>query len=104
MYDACSLPADDTIITKVFSGGAARGIKNEFSSKNQGKELLPFPFHNALTRPIRKIANEQGLIDFTNLWSGQNGRLAKELPISEFVEQLVAETNRVLLSMSGKQF
>lgn len=88
--------ADDTVITSVFSGGPARGIQNVFVTENSDKPLLPFPFHNSLTRPFRTEANKSGANDFTNLWSGQNGKLARRLTVSELVETLVAETNEVL--------
>lgn len=93
--------ADDTTITKVFSGGAARGIDNEFISENRNKPLLPFPYHNSLTRPFRKIANETGQIDYTNLWSGQGGRLAREIALAELVKHLVDETEDVLKKLNA---
>jgi len=92
--------ADDTIITKVFSGGAARGIDNEFIAENRNKPLLPFPYHNSLTRPFRKIANETGQIGYTNLWSGQGGRLARAGTIDELVKQLMSETEDALKKLS----
>lgn len=91
--------ADDTTITRVFSGGAARGIRNEFIDENMNAPLLPFPFQNALTKPIRKVANESGRIDYTNLWSGQAGKLARELATSELVERLVGETSAIMKKM-----
>jgi nitronate monooxygenase len=95
--------ADDTTITKVFSGGAARGIKNEFIADNDDKPLLPFPYQNLLTRSCRKIANETGQIEYTNMWSGQGGRLAKEVTLSELVESLVAETYAVLPKINAQK-
>ena len=88
--------AEDTTITKVFSGGPARGIKNIFIDENRQKPLLAFPYHNSLTRPVRRVANESGKIEYTNLWSGQAGRLARTLPVKELVERLLAETEQVI--------
>ncbi len=88
--------ADDTTITKVFSGGAARGIKNDFIAANSDKPLLSFPYQHSLTRPFRKIANETGQIEYTNLWSGQSGRLAKEITLKELVKNLMTETKMVI--------
>jgi nitronate monooxygenase len=93
--------ADDTVITKVFSGGAARGIHNEFVAEHQDKRQLPFPYHNSLTRPLRKVANETGQIQYTNLWTGQGGRLAREITIDELVKHLIAETEDVLKKMNA---
>ncbi|HEY9757929.1 MAG TPA: nitronate monooxygenase [Oculatellaceae cyanobacterium] len=84
--------SNQTKITKVFSGGAARGIDNEFMHENAETPLLPFPYHNSLTRPIRKVANESGLTEYTNLWSGQSGRLLREVSTNELVKALIDET------------
>ncbi len=94
--------ANDTTITKVFSGGAARGIKNKFIVTNNDKPLLPFPYHHSLTRSFRKIANETGQIEYTNLWSGQGGHLAKELKLSELVKSLMTETKIVLNKLASQ--
>jgi nitronate monooxygenase len=93
--------ADDTTITKVFSGGAARGIDNEFIAENSDKPLLPFPYHNSLTRPFRKIANETGQIEYTNLWSGQGGRLARQIALDELVKNFITETEDVLKKLGA---
>jgi nitronate monooxygenase len=88
--------ADETAITKVFSGGAARGIENSYMAENAGKPLLPFPYQNSLTRPFRKVANESGQIEYTNIWSGQGGRLAREMALKDLVHDLLCETEEVL--------
>ncbi len=88
--------ADDTTITKVFSGGAARGIENAYIAENKETPLLPFPYQNSLTRGFRKLANQSGQIEYTNLWSGQGGRLAREVSMAELVETLINETEELL--------
>jgi nitronate monooxygenase len=95
--------ADETMITKVFSGGAARGIANRFIEEQSDTSVLPFPFHNALTRPIRKVANETGEIDYTNLWCGQAGKLARRMTTVELVRHLVTETDEVLAKMASRR-
>jgi nitronate monooxygenase len=95
--------AHDTAITKVFSGGAARGIMNKYMMENENTALLPFPFHNSLTRPIRKVANESGLTDYTNLWSGQSGRLARTVATIDLVNSLAAETENVISELQGSR-
>jgi nitronate monooxygenase len=92
--------ADHTTITKVFSGGAARGIENMYIAENSDEPLLPFPYQNALTRSFRKLANLSGQIEYTNLWSGQGGRLAKDVTLNELVIQLMSETEDVLHKLS----
>jgi nitronate monooxygenase len=93
--------SNQTKITKVFSGGAARGIDNLFIHENSDTPLLPFPYHNALTRPIRKVANEEGLTDYTNLWSGQSSRLVREVSADELIRALVDETKQTVAKLSA---
>jgi nitronate monooxygenase len=83
---------DSTRITDVFSGRPARGIDNRFLREMGGGEILPFPYQNALTRPLRTRAAELGQADLLSLWAGQGLRLARELPAAELVRALVAET------------
>jgi len=92
----CKNDPDTTTITLAFSGGAARGIENQYIRENPNSKFLPFPFHNALTKPFRKIANQRGETEYTNLWCGQSGSKARKLKVSELVEILVAETNSAI--------
>lgn len=85
--------SEETVITSVFSGGPARGITNKFIQENQETPLLPFPFHNQLTKPFRAIANKQGEIEYTNLWSGQNGRAGREAPIEMLVHEWMKDVD-----------
>lgn len=84
--------AEETEITSAFSGGPARGITNTFINENRTTPLLSFPFQNLLTKPIRAKANSVGDIEYTNLWSGQNGKLAREVPIQVLVDDWINET------------
>lgn len=88
----CNNDPDSTTINLAFSGGAARGIDNLYIRENLNAELLPFPYHNALTKPFRKIANQRGEIDYTNLWCGQSGKLARKIRVKELVAELIVET------------
>ncbi|MFL6846580.1 MAG: NAD(P)H-dependent flavin oxidoreductase [Allosphingosinicella sp.] len=83
---------DSTRITAAFSGRPARGIDNRFLREMAGGEILPFPWQNALTRPLRTRAAELGEAELLSLWAGQGLRLARELPAAELVRALVAET------------
>lgn len=89
----------DTALTRVFSGGMARGIKNGFMVENEGKPILPFPFHNAMTRPFRNKANQSGEIDYTNLWSGQAGALAKQIEVKALVDELMHDTETRIMQL-----
>src|SRR5699024_10524213 len=78
----------DTVITKAFSGKAARGVKNKFIhlyDKNKG--VLPYPHQNSLTENMRKLAAENNDQAFMSLWPGQSVRLSKR----HSVKKLIAE-------------
>jgi len=84
---------DTTVITRAFSGRPARGLRNEFIVKLEGREdvILPYPLQNALTRPMRTAAAQLGNAGFLSLWAGQGVARCRTLPAGELVKQLVAE-------------
>jgi nitronate monooxygenase len=86
--------ADDrTAVTRAFSGRPARGIRNRFMDEvdPHADEILPYPWQNAATRPLRAAAGSAGRPELLSLWAGQNARLARALPAGELVAALVAE-------------
>jgi nitronate monooxygenase len=81
---------DTTVITRAFSGRPARGLRNAFMASVDGKELiLPYPLQNALTRPMRTAAAQQGLPDYLSLWAGQGVARARTMPAGELVAWLL---------------
>ncbi len=88
---------DDTMVTRAFSGRPARGIGNAFIQAWHGQEdaILPFPFQNGATRPLRTAAAARNDARYLSLWSGQAGSLARALPAGELVQQLLSETEEV---------
>jgi nitronate monooxygenase len=86
--------ADDaTMITNVFTGRPARGIVNRMM-----RELGPissyapaFPLAAGALAPLRASAERSDSGDFTNLWSGQAARLAREMPAGELTRFLARE-------------
>ncbi|HEX8574355.1 MAG TPA: nitronate monooxygenase [Allosphingosinicella sp.] len=94
---------DSTRITAAFSGRPARGIENRFLRDMAGAEILPFPYQNALTRPLRTRAAELDRADLLSLWAGQGLRLARQLPAAELVRTLVAESQAALARLGSKQ-
>lgn len=85
--------SDTTVITRAFSGRPARGLRNEFIARLEGREaaILPFPLQNSLTRPMRAAAARRGEAGFLNLWAGQGVTRARSLPAGELVRALVEE-------------
>ena len=100
-YKAAILAAheDQTRVTRAFSGRPARGIVNRFMSEVEGESgeaVLPYPYQNALTRPLRTAAAQQGRPEFLSLWAGQGVRLARRGSASALVTQLADETEAVI--------
>ncbi len=81
---------DTTVVTRAFSGRPARGLRNAFITSIDGKELiLPYPLQNALTRPMRTAAAQQGLPDYLSLWAGQGVARACAMPAGDLVASLL---------------
>ena len=84
---------DTTVVTRAFSGRPARGLRNDFIARLEGKEdaILPYPLQNALTRAMRTAAGKQGASDFLSLWAGTGVARARALPAGELVRCLQEE-------------
>ena len=81
---------DTTVVTRAFSGRPARGLRNAFMASVDGRDLiLPYPLQNALTRPMRTAAAQQGLPDYLSLWAGQGVARARAMPAGELVAWLL---------------
>ncbi|HEY5102218.1 MAG TPA: nitronate monooxygenase family protein [Steroidobacteraceae bacterium] len=86
--------ADDaTLITNVFTGRPARGIANRMV-----REVGPispyapaYPLAGAALAALRTSAERAASSDFTNLWSGQAARLAREMPAGDLTRLLARE-------------
>jgi nitronate monooxygenase len=84
---------DATVITNLFTGRPARGIVNRLM-RNLGaiSPAAPsFPLAAGALLPLKAKAEAAGSGDFTNLWSGQAGPLAREMPASDLTRRLAAE-------------
>ena len=88
---------ESAVITRAFSGKAARGVENEFMRMlaPHEHELPPYPLLNALTRDIRAAAAKQQRSEYLSMWAGQAASLGKETTAAELMERLVAETENV---------
>ena len=88
-----SARADQTAVTRAFSGRPARGIVNEFMREFDDREefILPFPLQNAMTRPMRNAAGERGDTRLMSLWAGQGASLARDIAAGDLVRELVRE-------------
>jgi nitronate monooxygenase len=93
----------ETRITRAFSGRPARGIVNRFMSEmDAAAATLPFPYQNALTRPLRQTAAREGRADMLSLWAGQGVRLARRGSAADLMRMLTDEMNASIARMSGR--
>lgn len=94
----------ETRLTRAFSGRPARGIVNRFMTEVEraGDDvILPFPFQNALTRPLRAAAAKQGRAEMLSLWAGQGLRMARRQAAADLIKRLAAETDLVLARLAA---
>lgn len=90
--------SDATALTNVFTGRPARGIVNRLM-REQGPlsaAVPPFPTAAPPVGPLKAAAEARGSGDFTALWSGQAGRLARELPVADLIATLVREAQEAM--------
>ncbi len=95
---------DHTVLTRVYSGKWARGVKNTFYEDMREYEntLPPYPIQNALTSKIRKASSQQNNPDYMSLWSGQNASLARELTAKELITTIIKEVNELKMDIICK--
>ena len=84
---------DGTVLTNVFSGRPARAIANRLAlDLGPLSEAAPdFPLPMGELGRLRAVAEPRRSSDFTPLWSGQAGALAREMPGKALVLELVKE-------------
>ncbi|MFY0544981.1 NAD(P)H-dependent flavin oxidoreductase [Brevibacillus sp. H7] len=93
---------ESTVITRVFSGKPARGIRNAFMDAlaPYEQDVPVYPVQNALTRDIRQAAAKQQRSDYLSMWAGQASPLSRAISAEELIQQLVRETAQVCRGLS----
>jgi nitronate monooxygenase len=86
----------DTVITKAFSGRAARGIRNALSEALADVQVPAYPVMNKLTRELRRRAAAAGDSSMLSLWAGHGVAQGRALPARDLLVALVAEVDRAL--------
>jgi nitronate monooxygenase len=84
---------EDTVITRAFSGRAARGIRNAFidAVREREESILPFPMQNSLTRPMRAAAAKLGRSEYLSLWAGTGVARIRPMAAAELMQTLLRE-------------
>lgn len=83
----------DTVITKAFSGRAARGIRNALSEALAEVCVPAYPVMNKLTRELRRRAAAAGDSSVLSLWAGQGVAQGRSSPVRDLVVALEKETD-----------
>ena len=93
---------NQTAVTNVFTGRAARAISNRMVREiGPMSKLAPdFPLAGRFSAPLRAASEANGLIDFSPMWSGQSACLARELSAKELTQRLAEETCAFLFQLN----
>jgi nitronate monooxygenase len=96
---------EDTVVTRVFTGRPARGLRNRFVDEylGTGSEPLAWPLQRAAAGDIYRASQKADNGDYSPLLAGQGLRTLKEdaRGAGEIVEGLVEEAVGVLSRLSG---
>jgi nitronate monooxygenase len=81
-----------TVITRAYSGRAARGIRNRFIDLVTEEDwILPFPIQNSLTRSMRSAAAKAGKSEYLSLWAGTGVSRIRTMPAADLIHILMEE-------------
>lgn len=83
-----------TRLTATFSGGLARGLPNHltvYSTALNCPKPAAYPLAYDVAKKLNTAAAAHGRSDFSVRWAGQGAPLAREMPASKLIEQLVKE-------------
>lgn len=91
--------ADDTMITKAFTGRPGRGIANDFALASVAPNSpapAPYPLQRGLTRAMREAAAKTGNADCMQMWAGQASKMASTKPAGDVTRNLWEQTRNLL--------
>ena len=90
--------AQETVVTEVFSGKPARGLRNRYVDELEALDepLLPYPAQYSVSRELRKESARRSDPSFVAMWAGQGVGLFKRLPAAELVSRLVADSYEII--------
>lgn len=85
--------AADTAVSNLFSGGAARGIRNRLMKELGGLHSAapPFPAASAAAGALKAAAEARGCYDFSPFWAGQNASLAQAGSAGQIMQRLLGD-------------
>lgn len=97
--------AETTVVTRAFSGRAARGIPNRMSRElgSAGDSRAPFPVQGWLTGRIKAEAVRREDPELMSLWAGQAAPLIRHRHAAEVVAAIEHDVDRLLGERSGSE-
>lgn len=78
----------ETIVTQVFSGRYARGLRNRFVDDHGDDAPLGYPEVHYLTSPLRAASVRAGDPQAASLWAGTGYRRTRAAPVATIIEAL----------------
>jgi nitronate monooxygenase len=93
---------EDSVLTNVFTGRPARGLKNRLVREVGpiSADAPAFPLAGGALMPLRAKAEAAGSGDFGPLWTGQAGPLGREMPAGQLTTMLAEEALGRLRALS----
>lgn len=80
----------ETVLTRVFTGRPARGLRNGFIDRFEAQAPLGYPAIHHLTSPLRKAAAAAGDADLVHLWAGTGYRHVRDESTTKILADLAA--------------
>ena len=78
----------ETVVTRAFTGRAARGLRNAFIDRYEPYAPAVYPQVHHLTQPLRAAAAARGDTGAVHLWAGTGHRLARTGPAADLTREL----------------
>jgi nitronate monooxygenase len=90
--------AEHGVVTNLFSGGLARGLRNRLIDALGAIDPAtpPYPYASTALAPLRRAAEARGDAGFSPLWAGQAARLGRDEPAEQLTRRLGREALALL--------
>ena len=95
--------ANQTALTRGFTGRLARGLKNRLLDElnRRETEILPYPLQRFLVRHLSIPAEKAGRADLLPLWAGQSVSLSRCSNVTALLDTLVQEISEIADAVQG---
>ena len=85
----------DVVMTKSFSGRYARGLRNKFIDALENTDyILPYPYQNKITAPLREVAKQHKNTEFLSIWTGHSRSRYSEASTKDIILKLIREVEK----------